>query len=193
MGQDSVNNAVFRGELYWFWDDTHHRGNNRLSRSTGAKSTLPSKGGLDPQQGINLDHHVGREGHVTTFPTNHRIVLDSMRPFRIRSEGREWFYFPCPVPVVGVPATPEAIQDASRYETFTPVREGATWDGKHTDRADGNRWAWKNETPTVDHPRERQLMRNFWFPRRAGIHHLVDFQTGEAIVARDSVRGPRAP
>lgn len=121
---------------------------------------------------------------VKLFPEDTRVKL-CPNVTRVRSDGREWFYFACPLPLVRVPATPKAIKDISRYQTFTPVKAGASWDGKHTERAEGNRWEWKTGTPTADHPRERELRRNFWFPDRAGIHHLTDFQTGESFVARE--------
>jgi len=57
FGQDSVQPAVYKGEIYWFWGDT-----NRPSyplgnfHTTGARSLLPEKGGLDPAVGINFDY-----------------------------------------------------------------------------------------------------------------------------------------
>jgi len=57
LGQDSVQPAVYKGRIYWFWGDT-----NRVSyplgnfHTTGATSKLPSDGGLDPAVGIDLDY-----------------------------------------------------------------------------------------------------------------------------------------
>lgn len=62
-GQDSVQGAVFRGKIYWFWGDTSwlqyplgHFG------TAGAVSELPQKGGLDPSVGVNLNYFADEKG-----------------------------------------------------------------------------------------------------------------------------------
>lgn len=62
-GQDSIQAAVYRGKLYWFWGDT-----NRLAyplglfRMAGATSPLPEDGGLHPSVGINYDYFTNKDG-----------------------------------------------------------------------------------------------------------------------------------
>jgi hypothetical protein len=62
-GQDSIQAAVYRGKLYWFWGDT-----NRLAyplglfRTAGATSALPKDGGLDPSIGIDYEYFTNKEG-----------------------------------------------------------------------------------------------------------------------------------
>jgi hypothetical protein len=62
-GADSVLNAVYRGKVYWFWGDTNRAayplGNFHAS---GATSTLPGKGGLDPDKGIDLNYFLDTKG-----------------------------------------------------------------------------------------------------------------------------------
>ena len=64
-GQDSVQTAVYRGLVFWIWGDTpslaHPLGN---FHTTGATSKLPSDGGLDPAQGVDLEYFVDRHGNV---------------------------------------------------------------------------------------------------------------------------------
>lgn len=63
VGQDSVQNAVYRGKFYWFWGDT-----NRLSyplglfRTAGAVSSLPGTEGFDPGSGIELRYFTVHDG-----------------------------------------------------------------------------------------------------------------------------------
>lgn len=63
VGQDSVQAAIYRGRMYWFWGDT-----NRLSyplglfRTAGAVSELPNGGGLQAARGIGLEYFVGEDG-----------------------------------------------------------------------------------------------------------------------------------
>jgi len=63
VGQDSVQAAVYRDRIYWFWGDT-----DRVSyplgnfRTTGAVSDLPGKGGLDPADGVNLRYFTNSDG-----------------------------------------------------------------------------------------------------------------------------------
>ena len=63
MGQDTVEVIPYRGKLYWFWGDTdrpqYPLGNFAVS---GACSRLPSRGGLDPEVGINLRYFVNENG-----------------------------------------------------------------------------------------------------------------------------------
>ncbi len=63
FGSDSVQSAVYRGLIHWFWGDT-----NRPSyplgnfHTPGAVSMLPGKGGLSPGVGVNLQYFVGEDG-----------------------------------------------------------------------------------------------------------------------------------
>jgi hypothetical protein len=66
LGQDSVQTALYRGKVYWFWGDTNRAayplGNFAMS---GAVSELPpdkSGGGLDPAVGVDLAYFVGPDG-----------------------------------------------------------------------------------------------------------------------------------
>ena len=63
LGSDSVVTAVYGGKLHWFWGDTNQAryplGNFQVP---GATSLLPAKGGLDPEQGVNLSYYVDRKG-----------------------------------------------------------------------------------------------------------------------------------
>ena len=61
-GQDSVQTAIYKGELRWFWGDTLFEVPAGpfigVFRTAGATSLLPSQGGLDPSQGVNFDYFV---------------------------------------------------------------------------------------------------------------------------------------
>ncbi len=63
FGSDSVNSAVFRGKVYWFWGDTNRPkyplGNFKVP---GATSKLPAHGGLDPRQGVDLEYFLDATG-----------------------------------------------------------------------------------------------------------------------------------
>jgi hypothetical protein len=62
-GQDSVQTAVYNGQIYWFWGDTlYEQGALGNFRTAGARSQLPGQGGLDPSQGVNLDYFVDANG-----------------------------------------------------------------------------------------------------------------------------------
>ena len=63
VGSDSVVNAVYNDKIYWFWGDTNRPsyplGNFHVP---GAVSQLPSKGGLDPESGVDLEYFVAANG-----------------------------------------------------------------------------------------------------------------------------------
>ncbi|MCC7334929.1 MAG: hypothetical protein IT422_07530 [Pirellulaceae bacterium] len=65
LGSDSVVNAVFQGRLHWFWGDTNlPKYPLGIFDVPGATSALPSDGGLDPAQGVNLEYFVDAEGYA---------------------------------------------------------------------------------------------------------------------------------
>jgi hypothetical protein len=63
VGQDSVQIALYRGKIRWFWGDTN-RPSYPLGHfgMAGAVSDPPGKGGLDPALGVNLEYFVGPNG-----------------------------------------------------------------------------------------------------------------------------------
>ncbi len=65
MGQDTAQTIEYNGKIYWFWGDTtgpwHPLGN---FRTTGATSELPSKGGLEPEKGVDLTYFKREDGFV---------------------------------------------------------------------------------------------------------------------------------
>lgn len=63
MGQDSVQAAVYRGKVHWFWGDTE-RPSHPLGhfQTSGAVSDLPGSGGLDPSAGVDLRYFVDENG-----------------------------------------------------------------------------------------------------------------------------------
>ena len=63
FGQDSVQPAVYRGKIHWFWGDTL-RPRYPLGHfgTSGAVSELPGRGGLDPAVGVDLAYFVDEEG-----------------------------------------------------------------------------------------------------------------------------------
>lgn len=62
-GQDSAFAELYRGKIFWFWGDT-----SRMSYPLGhfwmaaATSELPDRGGLAPEQGVDLTYLVDEEG-----------------------------------------------------------------------------------------------------------------------------------
>jgi hypothetical protein len=63
VGQDSVQRAIYRGKIHWFWGDTsrvaYPLGHFGMA---GAVSDLPGQGGLDPSVGVNLKYFVDANG-----------------------------------------------------------------------------------------------------------------------------------
>jgi hypothetical protein len=63
VGQDSVQNAVYQGRLFWMWGDTsrpsYPLGNFHMSAAT---TSLPAAGGLDPSLGVDLEYITAEDG-----------------------------------------------------------------------------------------------------------------------------------
>lgn len=83
VGQDSIQPAIYRGKLFWFWGDTS-RASYPLGnfRTTGATSELPGRGGLDPSVGINLLYFTNAEGFtkqmVPIEPKGELVWIDGL-------------------------------------------------------------------------------------------------------------------
>jgi hypothetical protein len=62
-GQDSVQMAEYRGRLWWLWGDTN-RASYPLGHfgTAGATSLLPSRGGLEPDVGVDLTYFTRADG-----------------------------------------------------------------------------------------------------------------------------------
>jgi hypothetical protein len=77
-GQDSVQAALYRGKIFWFWGDTDRLGYPLGNfRTTGATSALPGQGGLDPGRGINLHYFTNAAGFakkMCPFPPEQGLV-----------------------------------------------------------------------------------------------------------------------
>ena len=82
LGQDSALSVVYRGKVYWFWGDTNQAGYPLGNfQTTGATSELPGKGGLSPEQGVNLRYFVNADGsvkHMVPFKEEGMIWLDGL-------------------------------------------------------------------------------------------------------------------
>jgi hypothetical protein len=63
FGQDSVGNAIYGGQLYWFWGDTR-RGDSPLGnfKVAGAVSPLDENQWYDASNGIDLTYFVSPDG-----------------------------------------------------------------------------------------------------------------------------------
>jgi hypothetical protein len=95
LGQDTVVNTVYRGKIYWFWGDT-----NRPSyplgifQTPGATSELPTKGGLDPSVGIDLNYWVDTKGfarNTTEMPGDGPTWVETLLTLTDKN-GRERLY-----------------------------------------------------------------------------------------------------
>ncbi|MBW3624470.1 MAG: DUF4185 domain-containing protein, partial [Armatimonadetes bacterium] len=82
VGQDTVDNAIYRGQLFWIWGDT-----SRLSyplgnfHTTAATSPLPGKEGSDPAKGVSLTYFKNEDGFtrkMTPFSDTGPTWLDGL-------------------------------------------------------------------------------------------------------------------
>lgn len=63
MGQDSYVEVLYKGKIYWFFGDTNKDSYPFGSfGASGATSELPGKGGLNPNEGVDLTYFVDSTG-----------------------------------------------------------------------------------------------------------------------------------
>jgi hypothetical protein len=91
-GSDSVQTAIYRGKLHWFWGDTNRPAYPLgLFHTPGAVSRLPSDGGLPPERGVDLEYFVGNDGFARAtakMPGDGPTWIDGLTVLRDAS-GRE--------------------------------------------------------------------------------------------------------
>jgi hypothetical protein len=104
LGQDSVFTVLHRDRIRWIWGDTtrpaYPLGNFHAS---GATSSLPGQGGLDPEIGVDLDYFVGASGF-----SREMAPLDT-----VPGEGVTW--------LGGLVSVPGADGQAHLHATFAMV------------------------------------------------------------------------
>ncbi|MTW87675.1 hypothetical protein F3157_18835 [Virgibacillus dakarensis] len=90
------------------------------------------------------------------------------------------------MPNLRVPATYEAIQDYTQYESFTPLTPGTAYDGENTSlESDENGnlvWGWKKNTPPIKAHQEKELI-DLGLIKQDDPHYyqIKDTDTGEDV------------
>jgi hypothetical protein len=243
VGQDSVQNAVYGGRLFWMWGDTskpsYPLGNFHMS---GATTPLPGGGGLDPDRGVDLEYFTGENGFaremapmsgdgptwldgLVVLPEDGRERLFAAyvkirpplevyerglcryddqtgqferlerfpqgapafpygHPVKRRENGVEYVFFGDPFPLVRVRAEAAALRDLSRYEAYTPLREGSRLNEPVLDRdaAGKLRYAWRRNTPPVGAEEQEKLIRAGKLRRDEALLRLEDPDSGKPVV-----------
>jgi hypothetical protein len=79
IGQDSNLTAIYKGQIFWIWGDTFlpptYKGSFSVNAAT---SLLPTKGGLDPNIGVNYNYFQDEKGQ-------------SRAMINLKSPGYVWF------------------------------------------------------------------------------------------------------
>lgn len=98
---------------------------------------------------------------VVEFDFEKKWQCPRSHPFRVREEGREYFYFPTPFPNTRVVADFASLQDQSRYEAFSCLKPGTRYRGKDSqlERLDGKLvYSWKTGTDPIGPSEEKELI-----------------------------------
>jgi len=95
LGQDSVQNAIYQGKLFWIWGDTNRPAYPLGTfQAPGAISLLPQRGGLDPSVGVNLMYFVGEDGFargLARVPEEGAMWLDALTVLNTPSAGEQMY------------------------------------------------------------------------------------------------------
>lgn len=92
LGQDSVQTAIYKGQLHWFWGDTLYDIGFGNFRAAGATSQLPEQGGLAPSVGVDLNYYVDTAGsakQMMPLAQPGPVWLDGMFTI-VDNGGQEW-------------------------------------------------------------------------------------------------------
>jgi hypothetical protein len=104
-------------------------------------------------------------------------------PFHRTEKGVEYVYFCHPFPLIRVRADADSLRDPTRYEAFTPLKEGSRLDSPEIERVDGKaRFAWKRDTPPLSLDEQSKLVRAGKLKAEETLLHLQDVETGKPIL-----------
>jgi hypothetical protein len=109
------------------------------------------------------------------FPEGH--------PFKHVEHGVEYVYFTHPYPLVRVPATPEDLQDLTRYQAYTCLKQGSRADAPELDRdADGKlRYGWKTDTAPLTVKLQAQLVKSGKMKSEEGLFQMCEADSGKKV------------
>jgi hypothetical protein len=140
FGQDSVVNAVFLGKIYWFWGDTNRpdypMGNFHVP---GATSELPGRGGLEPEQGVDLEYFVDDKGFArptAAMPGEGPTWLSGLTVLPDGRGGERMFAFYAKIRKkleVYERGLVEFNSKTQRFERVTQFPEASKYSGEHPD------------------------------------------------------------
>lgn len=109
------------------------------------------------------------------FPDGH--------PFLHTEQGVEHIYFAQPYPTVRVRATPDDLQDLSKFQAYTCLKQGARADDPQLDRdPDGKlRWGWKTDTAPLTPKLEVNLIKTGAMKPKERLFQLREADTDKGI------------
>ncbi|QDV37766.1 hypothetical protein [Tautonia plasticadhaerens] len=118
------------------------------------------------------------EGLPPVHPTGHTLQ-------RTEPDGTRHVYFTTPFPLTRAPADSEALADPGRYEGFTCLEAGTTFEDRRLDRGpDGRlRYAWKARTPPLDQAQQAELIKAGLMRPDEALLGLRDPDTGREVRA----------
>ncbi|ACT02818.1 discoidin domain-containing protein [Paenibacillus sp. JDR-2] len=102
-----------------------------------------------------------------------------------------WVFTEHRMPNLRVPATYEAIKDYTKYEAFTPLEPGTTYNGVNTqlerDASGKLVWSWKQNTPPLKQDEEKELINlGVIKDTDARYYQLKDVDTGAGVTIAGS-------
>lgn len=100
-------------------------------------------------------------------------------------DGKDYFYFYCPLAVLRVEARLEAIKTTAAYEGFTCLAPGARYakGGARLDRDSSGKliWAWKKNTPPLTQEQHAELVKTSQIKPDEKWYDLKDVQTKATV------------
>lgn len=128
----------------------------------------PAKEQFVPAGKIPLDAPIFPSGHVV----------------KRREGATEYLYFGDPFPLIRVPANADSYPSLSRYEAYTPLKEGSRLSEPVIDRdaAGRVRYAWRKNTPPVDPEEQEKLIQKGLLRREEAQFRFRDAANGDKPV-----------
>jgi hypothetical protein len=114
-------------------------------------------------------------------------VTPQGHPFHDTVQGADYLYFPTPYPNLRVRATLADLEDLTRYEAYTPLAPGGSYEGVNSkierDAHGKPKWAWKRATAPLSPSQQRELIAAGKMKVDESPFALRDLDTGKSVEA----------
>ncbi len=133
---------------------------------------------------VEFDPHKRQFEKAATYDF-HAPAMPHGHAFEHVLKGEPYLYFGNPYPLVRVPAQAENLSDLAKFESFTCLAPGSTFEKPEIERDSAGQvvYGWKTNTPAPTHQEQAKWLRSGKLKAGESLLALRDIETGKLLQA----------